>query len=298
MTHHILVIKLSALGDFVQNFGIMRAIRDHHKNDHITLLTTAPYGGLGKECGYFDDILIDPRPKIFEIGKWKALTSSLTHQKIHIVYDLQNNDRTRLYRSLFFTKTTWIGLPKKHNKNNLAFDRHKKLLEQAGISTISIDPLDWMGGDVSGFSLPNQYALIVPGCAPTRPEKRWPSDYFIAVCHHFLKKDITPVIIGTDSEKEIADHIASACPAAINLTGQTKLFDIPALGRSALIAIGNDTGPMHMIGPTGCLSLVLFSSFSDPLKHAPLGDNIHTMQEQKLNDLNPETVIDKINRLL
>ena len=38
----VLIIKLSALGDFVLSLGAMRAVRDFHPSARITLLTTPP----------------------------------------------------------------------------------------------------------------------------------------------------------------------------------------------------------------------------------------------------------------
>ena len=43
MSQRILVIKLGALGDFIYALGPMAAIRRHHKDARITLLTTAPF---------------------------------------------------------------------------------------------------------------------------------------------------------------------------------------------------------------------------------------------------------------
>ena len=44
----ILVIRLGALGDFVQSFGPFSAIRAHHPEARITLLTTAPFADLAR----------------------------------------------------------------------------------------------------------------------------------------------------------------------------------------------------------------------------------------------------------
>ena len=44
----ILVIRLGALGDFAQSFAPFAAIRDHHRNDSVTLLTTAPFVELAR----------------------------------------------------------------------------------------------------------------------------------------------------------------------------------------------------------------------------------------------------------
>ena len=40
---NILIIKLGSLGDVVQISGALRDIREHHKNEKITILTTSKY---------------------------------------------------------------------------------------------------------------------------------------------------------------------------------------------------------------------------------------------------------------
>ena len=52
----VLVIKLGALGDFVQALGPFNAIRKHHASRQIVLLTTPPFVSLAEASGYFDDI--------------------------------------------------------------------------------------------------------------------------------------------------------------------------------------------------------------------------------------------------
>ena len=58
----ILVIKLSALGDFVLALAAMKKIRQAHKRAHITLLTTPPFESLAKACPYFNAVETDGRP--------------------------------------------------------------------------------------------------------------------------------------------------------------------------------------------------------------------------------------------
>ena len=48
----ILVVKLGALGDFVQALGPWAASRKHHAGSRITLLTTAPYAALAEHFGF------------------------------------------------------------------------------------------------------------------------------------------------------------------------------------------------------------------------------------------------------
>lgn len=64
----ILVIKLGALGDFVQAMGPAAAIRAHHERAEITLLTTAPFVELARAAPYFDRIWVDERPGLADPG--------------------------------------------------------------------------------------------------------------------------------------------------------------------------------------------------------------------------------------
>tara|TARA_R110002095_G_scaffold144870_3_gene125291 strand:+ start:3647 stop:4588 length:942 start_codon:yes stop_codon:yes gene_type:complete len=297
----ILVIKLSALGDFMQALGPMAAIRKHHPNAHITLLTTKMFKIFGKKCGYFDAVWIDERPKLFDFSKWLTLRKTLLGGDFSRVYDLQNNDRTNLYFKLFPKGhcPEWVGAANGASHQNksperiagTAFDGHRQTLSMAGIQDIEIDPLDWVDEDLSTFALKPPFVLLVPGSAPQHPQKRWPVKSYAQLAQLLNDKGYQIVLLGTTAEKEITAHIAQQCSNCLNLTEQTSLLQIAALARQASAAIGNDTGPMHIIGPTQCNSIVLFSAHSDPKRHAPKGDNVYVLQESNLDDLAVDTVM-------
>jgi len=300
---HILVIKLGALGDFIQALGPMKAIRGHHLEARITLLTTHGFKNFAEQSGYFDQIIIDTRPKFYQILSWINLRKKLNLEKFTRVYDLQNNDRTQIYFNLFSPKPEWVGVAKgashrntsPERTNGLAFNGHVQTLQKAGIENIEIDQLDWIKGNLAQFNLPTSFALIVPGSAPSRPEKRWSVENYINICQNIIQQGITPVILGTSDERNVTDSIKKSCPDSINLGGKTNLFDIAVLAQNAKFSVGNDTGPMHMIAPTGCKTIVLFSEHSNPKRHAPLGENVVTIQKNDLKNLDPKDVLEKIN---
>ena len=101
-------------------------------------------------------------------------------------------------------------------------------------------------------------------------------------------------MLGTKAEKEVTDQIKCLQPNVIDLNGQTSLFEIIALGAKAAACIGNDTGPMHMIAPTGCPTTVLFSAHSNAQKHYPLGAHIKIINSENLAELSVEDVISSI----
>lgn len=302
----ILVIKLGALGDFVQSLGPMKAIRAHHPQARITLLTTRPFADFARKSGYFDDIWIDTRPKWLDLSGWLSLRRRLNGGGFGRVYDLQNNDRTALYLKLFSPRPQWVGAaPGASHRNTSAqrtagqaFDGHVQTLALAGVGPVTVDRMDWIEADLSGFGLRKPYVLIVPGSAPSRPEKRWPASAYAALCRAFVTQGIQPVLIGTGDEKPVIDSIRQDCPEALDLAGRTALLDIVVLAREAAGAVGNDTGPMHMIAPTGCPSVVLFSRHSNPVRHAPKGEKIVTLQAGDIAALGKDEVLEAFNQLV
>ena len=93
----ILVIKLGALGDFVQAMGAAAAIRAFHRDAEITLLTTRPYAEFARQAPYFEEIWIDDRPGWSNPIAVFRLVRRLRAGRFDRVYDLQTRLRTNLY---------------------------------------------------------------------------------------------------------------------------------------------------------------------------------------------------------
>lgn len=304
--NNILIIKLGALGDVIQALGPMKAIRAHHPDSRITVLTTRPFVDVMAASGYADDVWIDARPKWHQVQQWFDLSHKLNAGHFTRVYDLQNNDRTALYFRLFKNKPEWVGVAKGASHRNTsptrtagqAFDGHVQTLGLAGIHDVALDRLEWMGGSISSLGVRAPYVLIVPGSSPKRPEKRWPAASYGALAGALSAQGIQPVLIGTKDEAAVMNDITALCPSAVNLAGKTTLMDIPALARGAAGAVGNDTGPMHMIAPTGCPSVILFSRFSNPVRHAPKGDAMHVMASPDLAALSVDDVLKTLSGAL
>jgi len=292
---NILVIKLSAMGDFILALGAMEAIRRKHPQAKITLLTTKPFVDLGKKSGYFDEIIETRRHNFFELGEWWKLISKLRKGCFDRVYDLQMNDRTKIYR-LFLQKKArlnWSGVIKGSNlfypnlqwRQMHGFDRHVEVLKYAGIEDVTYPDLSWMGSDIDHFNIKKPFVLLVPGSAPSRPGKRWPARRYGGLAKYLVRDGYTVVVLGTKDEQDVIERIKKICPEIHDLSGCTTLFDIAAFGHHAVGAIGNDTGPIHLISMTGCPTLALFSAYSDPAESAPRGADVKIIHTDDLEHL-------------
>jgi ADP-heptose:LPS heptosyltransferase len=304
----ILVIKHGALGDFVLATGPFQAIRAAHLGDHITLLTTAPYAAFARASGYFDDVWVDDRPGLFAPGKLLALRRRLVAGDFARVYDLQTSDRSSFYFHLFprRRRPEWSGIARgcSHPHANPDRDRmhtvarQAEQLEVAGIAFTPPPDLGWVRADVRRFGAGANYALFVPGGSPHRPAKRWPVEAFAKLARLLAADGIRPVLIGGAAEDAITGAIAAHCPEALDLAGMTALDDIVGLARQARAAVGNDTGPMHLIAASGCPSLVLFSAASDPALCAPRGPRVEVLRRARLAELEVDAVSAALGRLL
>src|SRR3989338_5143623 len=196
----ILVIKLGALGDFVQALGPFAAIRSHHRDARITLLTTAPYAEFAEACGYFDEVWLDDKAKGLVVGKWLKLRRRLRSGGFARIYDLQTSDRSCRYFHMLWPgpKPEWSGVAAgcSHPHANPGRDfmhtieRQAEQLAMAGIAKTPPPDLSWAEADVSRFGLSASYALLAPGGAPGRPAKRWPYRRYLEVVKRLAEKDI------------------------------------------------------------------------------------------------------------
>jgi ADP-heptose:LPS heptosyltransferase len=294
----ILVLKLGALGNIVLSLSAFAAIRRHHAKAAITLLTRAPYGEWMAASPYFDSVLIDTRPAVWNIPAVLHLRRMLAGGNFDRVYDLQTSSRSSWYFRLFpaSARPEWSGIAsgcsfpdRDCDRDHIHdIDRQNRQLHQAGITDFPPADLSWSHGDIARFALPHRFALLVPGSSAHRPVKRWPVAHYRALANALERRGVTPIVVGT--ERDLGAAIASGT-AAIDLTGKTTFGDLADLGRIAAFAVGNDTGPMHLAAVAGCTSLVLFSRDSDPARCAPRGRDVRVLRRDDLAALTPQEVL-------
>lgn len=300
-TGRILVIKLGAMGDFFQAAGPFAAIRGHHADAEITLLTTPPFEAFAEAAPWFDKVWAMDRMGGADIGGWLGLRKQLRSGGYARVYDLQTSDRSGWYYKLFWPGPypEWSGIAKGCSHRHAdpgrdlmhSYERQAEQLGVAGIDNVPEPDLSWVEADIARFELGDRYALLMPGGAAHRPAKRWPVENYAALAKHLAGEGIRPVLIGGADERETMTEIILAEPETRDLSGATTLADIVVLARGATAAIGNDTGPMHAAAMAGCRSVALYSHESDPALCAQRGPAVEILRRESLAALTVEELI-------
>lgn len=284
----ILIIRLGALGDFALSFPAFAALRAHHSGDRLTLLTTRPFGSLAADSPWFDEVVIDTRPKWYDAGGLLRLRRILRGRDF--IYDLQTSHRSSGYFTLA-GRPPWSGIARGAShpdadpgRNSLhTIERQQGQLRAAGVPAPVPVALSWLEG--RGPVLPAPYALLIPGTSASHGGgKRWPVARFGELAQRLWGRNLVPVVAGSAAEAADAAAIMSACPGAIDLTGKTSLQELAGVAHRAALAIGGDTGPIHLAAMMGCPVVALFSGFSSPALAAPRG-RVTLVREQHLGDL-------------
>ena len=310
----ILVLKLGALGDFVQAFAGFEAIRAAHPKAQLTLLTTPPFADLARASGLFDYIETDGRPA--SLADELKMLLRLRARRYKRVYDLQTSSRSRLYFYAFMPNPPeWSGIsrgashpqrrPDRDALHNL--DRIADQLHDAGIAPAyplgqaPTPDLSWAARDPQGvldrLGLFRPFAVLAPGASQVKAEKFWPLEHYAALALRLTEAGLTVALVGGPAEVEACAGIARDVPSVVSLAGKTSLLDLAAVGSQATLAVGNDSGPTHLMAYAGAPGLMLMSRVTDPGHCAPRA-RMGWLKRDDLADLSVDAVFEALKPLL
>ena len=169
-------------------------------------------------------------------------------------------------------------------------------IEILGIKTSRKPFLNWLDNNSFNFnSLSNdKYFLINPGCSKKNIQKKWRAENYAKICNYLISKNILPIVIGSNMDKESIDLINKYENNILNLMNKSPLHIVFQLSKRAIGAISNDTGPAHLIAASGCMMHLVLSSFSNIKTVIPQSRNVSFTQKQNIEDITAEEVIQKM----
>jgi ADP-heptose:LPS heptosyltransferase len=286
---NILLIKLGSLGDVVQISGALRDIREHHRNEKITILTTSKYLNLFKNCPYVDDCLEDerlPRYNIFYLFRLRKIINSLNFNK---VYDLQNSNRTGFYRKFLFNIKDWSSskdIPE-NKYNNSVLQRFDEQLRKSNIQTLyTLKPdFSWAAEKANSYNLDTdkKYVLFFPFCSKDLIHKRWP--YFSELINLIKKNHPQYALVVAPGPGEIEEAKSLDIKIALNNNSPLNFFELASLIKKSHLVIANDTGPAHMAAHLGARGFTLFGPHTTPEKVSIEREKFIALQTMDLKSL-------------
>jgi ADP-heptose:LPS heptosyltransferase len=280
---NVLIIKLGALGDVVMATSLIKQIQRFHSTDNLFLLTSAP----------FDNVFSAWKSLTVHAVKRKGLCNNLQtiawirKNKFESVYDLQSNDRSGLYCALSGINRRIGNHPRYpynvHPEESYRgqchiYDRMLAVLESAGIKAEHVAPSlpasdkekqrtkIWLK---ENKLVKDNFIIIHAGGSRQHPEKRWPN--YEELAKALSNRNMRIVWVGGNDDLEINKRMALT--AGINACNQFTFSELAELGRHALFAITNDSGPMHILSCSGIPVYGLFGPTNWKRNHAICQEN-------------------------
>ena len=272
------MIKLGALGDIVMATPLLEAIARHHAHDQLELLTTPAFAPL---FAAWPDYRVTSIPR----AGWRnslAVLRFLRAARFDRIYDLQANDRTALWCALSGTRER-IGnhnrFPYTHHPVEAwtgqchIFERMRAVLASGGITDVAERPHLPCDAAAQGkvdawlvtYGLNNKpFVLLHAGASVARPEKIWP--HFAALAERLVAAGRAVVWLGAAPDR--ARNVELARSGGIDATDAFTLAELAELGRHALCAVTNDSGPMHVLSAAGIPVFGLFGPSDWRRNHA------------------------------
>lgn len=296
MAHYkerILVIKLGAFGDLVQADGVLRDIRAFHKNAEIVLLTTPAFVKMMQRCPHVDRVISDSRAPFWRMGEWIRLARIFKNEHFSKVYDLQNQDRTRLYHKLFFRNIKWSGRSDAKRSASAWVEFVEQLESERIPATHTLSPdLSWMADEMNPFlnaeGVRRPYVALIPGCS--HPQRRWP--YFSELARLLIDKGYDVVTAPGPDEIELAKTIPGHTLLGPN--GFLNRFELAGVLKEACFIVGNDTGPSHVAAYLDKPGLVLFGPETRAARSGMCRGHFHAIETEDLSRLSVTSVIEDV----
>ena len=239
---NILIIKHGAFGDLIQSDGIFRTIKHSFSNVNLILLTSSSYKDLMLLSPYIDKVIVDDRFKFWNLKKIFRLINEIDTLCFSHVFDLQNSQRTFLYK-IFLRKPTWITTKRKDHPIS-GLQGLVDMLNDYGIPFNKIlEPnISWMANDISLLlkkrKIIGRYIVLIPGSSKKHREKRWP--YYKELAHKLLKEDLNVVTILGPDELDLGNIIPGY------KFNNLDLIDVAGIIKKSIFVIGNDSGLSHI----------------------------------------------------
>ncbi len=298
---NILIIKHGSLGDIVQISGVLKDIREAHKDNKIFILTTSQYIELLSRCPHIDGVLLDKRLPRWNILYLNRLKKMLKKFNFSHVYDLQNSSRTSFYRKYLLNISNWSSsettMDKKQKKKEFekisVLERFNIQLNKSNIKTkYTLNP-DFSWASINVDKIVNKYfgkkfILIFPFCSPQLKHKKWPHFNklidIIKSKHANIEVAIAPGPNELEDSKNFDSVIITQDEVALNI------LELSGLITKSSFVIANDTGPAHMAAHLGKEGVVLFGYHTTAKKVSIETDKFKAISVDDLNGLTAEKV--------
>ena len=299
---HVLIVKLSAIGDVVHTLPAVAALRREIPGVRISWVVERAAAAILRDSPVIDRLIeIDTRSwrkSLLRLETQKALRSrlsSLRSEPVDVAIDFQG-----LIKSGFVALAS--GAPRRIGFSSEALREPASrvfLTEQVPVDDRghiiekNIELVRALGVEAAGdYDFPIEvpdaaidameaqapadgYAILNPGGG--WPTKLWPAASFGRLADSIrASQGVVSLVTYGPGEDELAGEVAAASTTGNAIPFRCSLVEFVALARKAKVFVGGDTGPLHLAAAAGAPIVGLYGPTS-PLRNGPFDPRDRTI---------------------
>ncbi|MGB1308252.1 MAG: glycosyltransferase family 9 protein [Oceanihabitans sp.] len=333
---HILVIRLSAMGDVAMSVPVIRAFTKQHPEVKITVLTRVFFKPFFRGIPNVKVYPIDLKEKHKGVFGLYKLASELKKLDIDAIADLHNVLRTKILKLFLFQKNFQQINKGRAEKKNLitgenfqqlktTHERYVTVFNKLGFGISLKDPNFPKAINISPkiLAITGDKTKKWVGIAPFAAyiSKMYPLNRMEEVIKSLSKEHTILLFGGGEKEVAILDGISKKYSSVVNLAGKLSLTEELDVISNLEIMLAMDSGNAHIAAMLGIKTVTIwgvthpfagFAPFNQPIDFAILanreqypliptsiyGNKYPEGYENASNSIKPETVVLKINTLL
>jgi lipopolysaccharide heptosyltransferase I len=325
---HVAIVRLTSLGDVIHTLPVAAAIRRHNPDARITWLVEEREQIILRGNPVVDEVIVVPlrrwRSQWSEaITGIRALSRRLREEPIDVAIDVQGWAHKTSPLMLLTRAPLRIGFDRRHSRDGIspfATNRHitppdtaPHIVDQ---NLCLLEPLGIGRTEAAEFPLPSfpdsreradlwrrslgssdRDRLIVLFPSTRGEPKRWPAESFRELGRRLLDDPrVRLLVLGGPGEEALLEDVRRGLPPERAHTWTPgPIPDLTEAIRGAQLAVGNDTGPLHIAAALNVRSFGLFGP-TQGARNGPYGAHCGYVQSPtgKIVDITVDDVMRKI----
>jgi len=138
---------------------------------------------------------------------------------------------------------------------------------------------------------PENAVYLHPGAG--KHHNRWPADRFAALARELVGRGYSVWWLEGPQDQGTVEAVSSALRMTLPVVRNEAIPTLAARFARAALYVGNDTGPLHLAGATGCPSIGIYG-WTDPAEWRPVGRCVRSVRgaDGRLESVEPRDVLD------
>ena len=335
-TKHILVIRLSAMGDVAMTVPVLRALTHQHSELRITVLTRAFFKPFFRNLENVEVFPVDVKGEHKGIFGLYKLARELNKKKFYVVADLHNVLRSNILKKFISCKRL-VTIDKGRKEKSLltsgkvfkqlktTHQRYADVFEKLGYKVDLATPSFPKPVDLNRKlqTLIGDDSKRMIGIAPfaTHEGKIYPLNLMKHVIENLSKDYKVFLFGGGENESEILNKFEDSFDNTINLAGKVTLDEEMDVISNLDVMLSMDSGNAHIAAMLGVKVITIwgvthpfagFTPFNQPENHALMADRKRFPRiptsiygnkypenyKEASGSITPETVLEKIKSII